>query len=422
MLQETKIKSKLLAPLIVGAIIVCIIAALTVYETGYTNDGTKSVTALILPVILLVALLACLPITLITISRITRPLQLFKGISDAAYDPIIMMDSDAKISYWNKEAETVFGYSKEEVLGKDLHKLLAPEKYQLLFREHFPTFQKTGTGAIMERIRELEAIKKDGTLFPIELSVSALKFRNKWNAIGIARDITRRKELEDFKNNLTNTIVHDLKNPLTVIMGAADILGLKDVSSKPKNQKELIDIIHFSSKKLHNLILDLLQVEEMKEKKLQLDQSIFKAEELIDSLSWLTYGYHRENRSINFDFDRDLILEADKNLLLRILENLLSNAMKHSRKDESVTLVIKREKDRELFEVIDNGDGIPKKYLGRIFDRFFKVQYSDTKSAINTGMGLTFCKMAVELQGGEIGVESEIGKGSKFYFYLPRTV
>ncbi|MFQ5811919.1 MAG: PAS domain S-box protein, partial [Anaerolineae bacterium] len=123
--------------------------------------------------------------------------EIFRSISTSAQDAVIMIDSEENISFWNEAAEGMFDYSSPEALGKELHMLLAPERYYEAYREGFGKFKTTGRGAAVGKTLELEAVRKDGTEFPIALSLSAVKLRGKWNAIGIVRDITERKQAEE---------------------------------------------------------------------------------------------------------------------------------------------------------------------------------------------------------------------------------
>jgi two-component system, cell cycle sensor histidine kinase and response regulator CckA len=121
----------------------------------------------------------------------------FRAITNTAADAIILMNDLGNISYWNPAAERIFGYSSDEALGKDLHLFLAPKEYQDPFKEGFKSFKETGKGIAVGKIIEFEAVRKDGTRFPIEVSTSALKIRGKWHAVGIIRDITRRRRAEN---------------------------------------------------------------------------------------------------------------------------------------------------------------------------------------------------------------------------------
>jgi len=121
----------------------------------------------------------------------------FKTISSSARDAIIMIDNEGKISYWNYAAEKLFGYTSKEILGKNLHKVIAPQRYIKAYARGFKKFQVTGNGDAVGKTLELNALKKDGTEFPVELSMSSVKIKGKWNAIGIIRDITERKKAEE---------------------------------------------------------------------------------------------------------------------------------------------------------------------------------------------------------------------------------
>ena len=135
----------------------------------------------------------------------------FRAITGSAKDAIIMMDNEGHISYWNEAAERIFGYSAHEALGRELHTFLAPQEYQDACQRGILTFKTTGHGPVVGKTLELEGERKDGTRFPLELSVSAVMIEDKWHATGIVRDIIERKqadeklqEMRDYLENLLN--------------------------------------------------------------------------------------------------------------------------------------------------------------------------------------------------------------------------
>jgi len=121
----------------------------------------------------------------------------FRTISSSARDAIIMIDNEGKVNYWNYAAEKLFGYKSKEILGKNLHKVITPQRYIKAYARGFKKFQVTGNGAAVGKTLELNALKKDGTEFPVELSMSSVKIKGKWNAIGMIRDTTERKKAEN---------------------------------------------------------------------------------------------------------------------------------------------------------------------------------------------------------------------------------
>ncbi len=127
------------------------------------------------------------------LTQLSEKEKRLSAIADSAQDAIVMLDGQGKISFWNPSATRMFGYEREEALGQDLHELLAPPEYMVIFREAFPQFQKTGKGEAVGKTTELSARRKDGTVFPIELSLSAIQLNGEWGAVGIIRDITDRK-------------------------------------------------------------------------------------------------------------------------------------------------------------------------------------------------------------------------------------
>ena len=157
----------------------------------------------------------------------------FRMISASAQDAIIMMDSEGQISFWNEAAERIFGFKTAEVMGQDLHTTLVPPKYLKSFRNAFSGFKITGQGAAIGNTLELTALKKDGSEFPIELSLSAFKFKDQWQALGIVRDISDRKlaekervQKEKLKGvlEMAGAASHELNQPLQVISGYSELL------------------------------------------------------------------------------------------------------------------------------------------------------------------------------------------------------
>ena len=130
----------------------------------------------------------------------------FKKMSSSAHDAIIQMNDKGKIVFWNEAAQKIFGHTWEDVKGKDLHKLLVPHRYLTVFKKKFDAFKKSGQGSVVGKTVELCALRKDGSEFEIELSLSSYQDRGLWNSVGIVRDISDRKQIEKEKEILISSL------------------------------------------------------------------------------------------------------------------------------------------------------------------------------------------------------------------------
>ena len=158
----------------------------------------------------------------------------FLKVSELAQDAIIMLNDEGKVSYWNKAAERTFGYRTEQVIGKNLHEFCVSKKDQEAFRRGFGRFKETGQGPVVGKRVEVTAIRKDGTEFPISLSISSVKLKNRWNAIGIARDISERKKIEKeirFANSELNQIFNAAADGMRIIDKDFNILRINETFS-----------------------------------------------------------------------------------------------------------------------------------------------------------------------------------------------
>lgn len=163
-----------------------------------------------------------------TMEALRESEERFRSISSSAQDALIMMDGAGNISYWNEAAERIFGYTKKEAIDQNLHRLLVPKKYFDVFKKGFKNFKNTGQGSAIGKTIEMSAFRKDGTEFPMELSLSSFQLRNQWYALGVVRDISDRKiaEKERLKKEkllgvleMAGAACHELNQPLQIVSG-----------------------------------------------------------------------------------------------------------------------------------------------------------------------------------------------------------
>ena len=225
-------------------------------------------------------------------------------------------------------------------------------------------------------------------------------------------------ELEALRDSLTHMIVHDLRSPLTAIITSLQLLQM-DVEALSEESEQDVATALRSANQLAQMINGVLDVSKMEAGKMKLD---IRAHDLVgtsraalDSLGGLM-------------IDRDVVVEAegevqaayDETLVTRVVTNLVANALRFTPSDASVRVVVRRGEDGSArVEVRDTGAGIPAEYHERIFEKFGSVEQGGRQEKLSTGLGLTFCKMAVEAHGGRIGVVSQVDEGSTFWFELP---
>lgn len=226
------------------------------------------------------------------------------------------------------------------------------------------------------------------------------------------------RRLEKLRDDLTHMVVHDLRQPLTVICGFLDILEFHETQNLSASTQTLVTVARRSAEDLLNMIGSILDVSKMGAGEMKLQREPCDLEALIRALLATTQPLPG-NRTVTLDApESSLTVTADVGLIRRVLQNLLSNALKNTPANGDVRIVVTPFPGEVRVAVIDTGPGIAPEYHQRIFERFGQVE--DRKNRPGTGLGLTFCKLAVEAHGGRIAVESEVGKGSTFWLALPR--
>jgi two-component system sensor histidine kinase/response regulator len=230
------------------------------------------------------------------------------------------------------------------------------------------------------------------------------------------------QELEKLRDDLTNMIVHDLRTPLTSVI--AGMQTLEVVGSLDQTQREMVAIAISGGETLLGMINDLLEVEKMESGAMPLDYAVLDADELVSSAARQVASLCKsKNLTLVRQIAADLPpFQGDESKVRRILVNLLGNAIKFTQDGGTLTLTARPGEDRRsvVFSLSDTGEGIPPEAFERIFEKFGQVTSRQGGRTMSTGLGLTFCKLAVEAHGGRIGVESTPGSGSTFTFTLPR--
>jgi len=352
----------------------------------------------------------------------------FKAITMTASDAILLMDDRGKIIHWNPAAGRMFGYSAEEALGKNLHLFLAPTRLHKNFLEGFEKFVKTGQGPVINKSVELAAHRKDGTEFPIEVSTSAMNIGGRWHALGIVRDITERKRLEqellkseklESIGTLAGGIAHDFNNLLQGIFGYISMAKL----TYDQKEKSLA-MLEQAEKALHqsvNLTSQLLTFSKGGKPM----KKVFALRPLIDNS--VSFAMSGSRNTYEIVIDKDLhAIEADEGQIGQVIQNIVLNADQAMPLGGRITITARNISasaapslpgaatgDVVELSIQDQGTGIPEEHLSRIFDPYF------TTKEKGSGLGLATTYSIIKNHGGVITVASEMGKGTTFTIYLP---
>ncbi len=230
----------------------------------------------------------------------------------------------------------------------------------------------------------------------------------------------RLRELEVLRDDLVHMIVHDMRTPLTAIYGFLQTLEMIEGENLSADGREFVDTAPASTRQLVEMVSSLLDISKMEagEMTLNLTQSDLRAiaREALARVAPLKGG-----RQLTLSgTDEPVMVMADAELIARVFQNLLGNALKFTPDDGRITVSIETSADTIRVLVQDTGPGIPAQHREKIFEKFFQVENRSNTMKYSTGFGLTFCKLAVEAHGGRIGVDTEEGSGSTFRFTLPR--
>jgi two-component system, sensor histidine kinase and response regulator len=238
----------------------------------------------------------------------------------------------------------------------------------------------------------------------------------------LQQNYKRLQELEKLRDDLTHMIIHDLRTPLSSLIAGMQTLDV--VGDLNEDQQEMMGIAIISGGTLLGMINDLLDVGKMESGSVQLDYAVLSAAELVAAaVSQIASLAESKQLMLVRQIDADLPpLRGDENKLRRTLVNLLGNAIKFTPSGGAVTVEARPSKEGQSvqFSVRDTGEGIPPEAFGRIFEKFGQVESRQGGRTMSTGLGLTFCKLAVEAHGGHIRVESAPGQGSRFCFTIPQ--
>lgn len=342
-----------------------------------------------------------------------------QAILDNVIDGIVTIDQERIVTSFNRAAERIFGYSAEEVLGRNVN-MLMPEPYHTEHDGYVSNYLKTGTTKVIGIGREVEARRKNAEIFPMDLSVSEITRNGRKLFIGVIRDITERKRMERMKNEFVATVSHELRTPLTSINGPIGLLLGGALGEIPEAARRMLEVAHKNSQRLGALINDLLDIEKIAAGKMRFALQTQEIMPLVEQALLLSQPHAAQNQIELRLVERamEVWVRVDGQRLQQILTNFLSNATKFSPKDGVVRVGVKKLGEQVRIQVSDDGPGIPEEFRSRIFEKFSQADSSDSRQKGGTGLGLAIAKELAEKMGGRVDFESRTGQGSTFYVDL----
>lgn len=342
------------------------------------------------------------------------------AIFDGASDAMMMLDSTGRIESANTATEQLFGYRREELIGRSNLHLFANPPSQEVSQAYLA---RLANGDSKVNKQDFDGRRSDGRTIAAEVVTTPIELADGLHYLAVARDATERRQIERMKNEFVATVSHELRTPLTSIAGSLGLIlgGLTgDLSEK---SARLVQIAKNNCDRLIRLINDMLDIEKIESGKSQLNLEAIDVQEAIEQAIGSVDGLASAHQ-IKIEVSQvrgGLSVMADADRLTQILTNLVSNAVKFSPAGSAVRIGAEISQDSFVeFSVRDEGPGISEEFQHRIFQKFAQADSTDSRSKGGTGLGLSIVKELVVGMGGEVSFSSS-PKGTTFTFTLPRS-
>lgn len=334
----------------------------------------------------------------------------FLTILDGMVEGVLVTNARGEIELVNPALHAIFNLDGE-CRGQTILECLRHAEI------HEATQQVLAGGEAQEREIDLYIGSKERHLIVHTAPLQGVAEVN--GSVSVFYDVTKIRNLENMRKEFVANVSHELKTPLTSILGYAETLR-KGALEDPSLSKRFTEKIERNAQQLRELVEDILKLSEIEAGRMELRLQPLSLAVALDEIH-SHFEETLQTRKIEFQkkVDTQLMIQADPQALRQILDNLVDNAIKYTPAGGCVTVSANQEDNGIKILVTDTGVGIPEKDLSHVFERFYRVDKARSREVGGTGLGLSIVKHLVQAHGGEVGVASEVGKGSQFHFTIP---
>lgn len=352
----------------------------------------------------------------LNVEKLISEKQKSETIVESITDTILVCDSEFNIQLINHSAEDLLNIREKDVIGKKMSDYITDERI-------LEIFQSPRSAAVLgQPYLQFRHHGKQVFLRPRVSEIPSLH-GGRGGLVLILQDVTQFKELDKMKSDFMAAVSHEFRTPLTSINMSVDILRQELLGPLTKTQADLLESSKQDCDRLTKLVKELLQLSKLESGKFELREEHVDIKKVVEStLQPLRLQFKEKGVDLIFSLDHDLpFFIGDEQQLSWVISNLVNNALRYTYQGGSVTIKLRKIADQLLLQVIDTGRGIPPEFLDKIFDKFVQVKQALDLTPGSVGLGLALVKEIVEMYGGKIIVDSEVGKGSTFSIYLPIT-
>jgi hypothetical protein len=371
--------------------------------------------------------------------------NIFNLLSEGISEGIIVVNTKQEIVATNSSTEEMFGYNKDELIGKSLDYII-PKRYHHKHKGHFSNFMKKSEKRNMGRGRDLSGLRKNGEEFPVEAGLNPFALYGNRYVMALVTDITDRKnytqnleqtvqertkqltdalekekELNELKTRFLSLVSHEFKTPLSSILTSVTLLSKYKETEQQEKRDKHVETIKSKVRQLDTILNDFLSVERLELGKVNYVVEDFPLSRVINEVVYDANMLLKTGQQIRYPDNVDeVVITFDEKTLALALSNLLQNAIKYSSEDSTINILFTIEKEFLVLEVIDQGIGIPQEQQKYIFDRYFRAE--NALLSQGTGIGLNISKQHLANLDATLTFESQENIGSTFTIHIPKNI